>query len=151
MSEARIHCDSCGKVLSNAQAVCPACDAQLERELKTSMSGKHLCPVCSLGFDRPIFELWPRGAKWYTPRQMKPTCPHCKAFLLDRRNPPLPAKLIWLLAGISVVAYLAVPSGYEEPVLGVMLAIYAAASWRFRGSRVNDRERYGGVGPDPLQ
>jgi len=76
---------------------------------------------------------------------MKPTCPHCKAFLLDRKNPPLPAQLIWLLAGVTVVGYLAVPSGYEEPVLGVMLAIYAAASWRFRGSRVSDRERYGRV------
>ena len=145
MSDARIHCDSCGKILPNPQAVCPACNAQLARDLKTSTRGKHLCPVCSQGFDRPVFELWPRGAKWYTPRQMKPTCPHCKAFLLDRKNPPLPAKLIWLLVGATVVAYLAVPSGYEEPVLGVMLAIYAAASWRFRGSRVSDRERYGRV------
>lgn len=65
--------------------------------------------------------------------------------MLDRKNPPLPAQLIWLLAGVTVVGYLAVPSRYEEPVLGVMLAIYAAASWRFRGSRVSDRERYGRV------
>lgn len=146
MSETQVDCESCGQRLPSIQAICPACAAQFERELQTSAEGAHLCPVCTRGFDQPIFECWPRGAKWYTPRQMKPTCPHCREFLLDRKNPPLPAKLVWILAAVSVVTYLAIPSKYEKPFLAAMLAIYASSSWLYRGSKVNDRERYGRVG-----
>lgn len=132
MSEHEFLCESCGQRLSGPDAVCPVCEAQLEREIALAAEGAYRCPECSKRFDQPHFEPWPRGAKWYTPRQVKPICPHCRTFLWDRENPRLPATFIWILAASSLVAYFMVPSGYEKPLIAGLLGIYCVALIRYR-------------------
>ncbi len=142
MSSHEFHCESCGHALASAQAVSPVCEAQFERERQLAAQGAYRCPVCSQTFNQAHFELWPRGASWYSPRQMKPVCPHCKAFLRDRLNPRLSARQVWLLAGATVLGFVAVPAGYEKLLLLLMLAIYVLAHLRLRERHVEPHERF---------
>lgn len=47
--------------------------------------GKYRCPKCACRFDHAGANLWPPNARWYWPQTFKPQCPHCDAFLRDRR------------------------------------------------------------------
>ena len=142
MSDAECLCESCGRPLPGADAVCPSCEGQLVKGVEPISLGKHLCPVCEQSFDRPGHELWPRDAGWYRPRSFKPVCPRCHAFLRDRKNPQPPPGLVLLLAAATMVSYFALPLSYAKGVLLVLVGIYLVALVRRRERHVEERLRF---------
>ena len=47
---------------------------------------KYCCPSCGSRFNQPDLEPWPPDVKWYLPQGLKPQCPRCKVFLIDRKK-----------------------------------------------------------------
>lgn len=142
MSQSKITCESCGKALSHATDVCPVCDQSLERDLQLAIAGAYLCPICLQKFDHPHQERWPSNSKWYLPTQVKPSCPHCHGFLRDRKNPQLPAKLIWSFVAATTAAYFLLPNTYRKHALLFLLSAYIIAHVRLRERNVQPRDRY---------
>lgn len=142
MVTTNMRCDGCGKVLASPDAVCTDCAAKIRAELDAPPQGKHPCPVCAGRFDRPRHELWPAGAKWYVPRQLKPTCPQCRSFLRDNRYPALPAHLVWLLIVTALAAWLVLPATYTRGALVVLLIAYLILHLRERKRNKDAASRY---------
>lgn len=138
----QIQCQNCGKPLPSAEAICPDCEERMRGELDSPASGKYRCPVCEQRFDRPRDELWPRGARWYVPRQFKPSCPHCHSFLRDRKNPVLPAHYYLLLIVAAVIAQYALPKDYTKAALALLIAIYLVLHFKRRERNVETIFRF---------
>jgi len=125
--------------------VCLHCEGQLQRETHAATLGKHRCPICDERFNRPVNELFPRGAKWYVPKQFKPTCPHCKGFLRDRANPRLSIKQVGGLLAATLLTYLLLPAEYRKYGLGILMVIYLVMLILQRERNLAPAERFAKV------
>ena len=135
-------CESCGAALAHKNAVCHKCESGLQEEQREADTRKYVCPACAGTFDRPVIDYWPRNAKWYTPTQMKPTCPSCKVALRDRKNPSIPRSLAAALLIAAVASYLMLSETNKEIALGVLLIIYVGAHVLMRERNIPHRQRY---------
>lgn len=142
MSRQPFQCQSCGRPLPLANAVCQQCEGQLQRETNAVTQGKHRCPICDEWFNRPVDELFPRGAKWYVPKQFKPTCPRCKGFLRDRANPRLSIKQVGGLLAATVLTYLWLPAEYRKYGFAFLLVMYLAMLLLQRERNLAPAERF---------
>lgn len=142
LSATSSNCENCGRSLPATDAVCPTCDQQLDSEIQADAAGKYRCPVCWRRFDHDSYLLFPRGAKWYWPRQLKPACPHCQVFLRDRTRPRLPARAIWLLVATTVLTYIVLPVDYRKYGLAALVAFYLVSLARLRERNVSQLERF---------
>lgn len=133
-------CSGCGRQLSAPTAICPFCEKELS---STPVTGRYRCPRCSGSFNAPRQAAWPPNAKWYRPQVLKPQCPHCQSFLLDRKVLPL----TWVdsLAAISLVLAVQgfhLKAGVAVTALLVFVAIQLWRSKQLLSSVRNDAERY---------
>jgi hypothetical protein len=142
MSTTQFQCQNCGKPILSVEAVCTDCEERIRAELDSPAGGKYRCPVCEQRFARPREELWPRGARWYVPRQFKPSCPHCHSFLRDRRNPVLPAHYYLLLIGAAVIAQFFLPTDYAKASFALLIVIYLVLLFQRRERNVETISRF---------
>ena len=97
-----MQCQSCGRPLTAANAICASCDEALSRpshlEAATPVgSGRYACPACHQRFDRWKSALFPASARWYVPQNESPACPLCATALRWAPEPPdsLRFHLLW--------------------------------------------------------
>ena len=133
-------CSNCGRPLSAPTAICLFCEGELSPE---PVTGRYRCPGCGGSFNAPLQAAWPPSANWYRPQTLKPQCPHCRSFLLDRKVLPL----TWVdwLAAVSLVAAVQIFHLKAGIAWTVLLALVAIQLWRWRqaiSSVRNDAERY---------
>ena len=83
MTEA--HCVGCGRPLQADDAICPFCAQQLDPD-PAPQPKPYRCPACGEWMERPHAAAWPPDAKWYRYTRLRDQCPHCQAWLRDRRD-----------------------------------------------------------------
>ncbi len=83
MSDRAAECANCGNTLPAPDAVCSRCEHEFDPACPDA--GKHRCPHCSKRFGEPLQSWFPPDVPWYRPQTQTPQCPHCKAFLYDRK------------------------------------------------------------------
>ena len=139
MTEA--HCVGCGRPLQADDAICPFCAQQLDPD-PAPRPKPYRCPACGEWMERPHAAAWPPDAKWYRYTRLRDQCPHCQAWLRDRRDwlATPEAFALWAFSLFSL--FVAVPADIRRPITVALLAAWGVRIWRIRQARIPDAERY---------
>lgn len=118
---------------------------QLATIVSASSNGRYRCPGCGNRFDTPTPY---RVAPWYRVQAQKLRCPHCQAFLRDRKVLSSPRQSL-VLAGVFflliVSAFFRLPTAASIAVVSLLVFVWVVELvqwWRANAAVKNEEERY---------
>lgn len=138
----RCRCERCGRALPAIDAVCEACETELSAPAVDHAHGPYRCPACERPFKRPDFTLVPAQARWYVPQSQALACPHCRALLLDRLNPKMPAREAFALMALAVAAQFMLPIRHTRIAMMVLVLVYLGLQLYRRAWGLPKDQRY---------
>lgn len=134
-------CEMCGKPLQSVDAICPACEVNLQHIETPDTSRWPTCPACEAKVPKFEHLALPEGAPWYKLTTLSFRCPSCKTALRSRYDTPAvrtarfsllmtvlvshhilaPAPWVWVLRFASLAAVLSMEGilwlrGYRDPI-----------------------------------
>lgn len=143
MAEGSSNCASCGAALPTPDAVCPRCEQTLLNPDTDPTIGRYQCPGCSGRFDHPELAWWPRDVPWYRPQVQKTQCPHCKAFLRDKKAARFSSLEYGAVIALVLASNFAPWRPQTQIILLVALCLFQFIRWRRANASVSiEAERY---------